>query len=87
MKIDTLNQIRRFAAEQCLNIYNDIWREDNEPKLAAVELAAQLKNPSIVLYDELGSAAIYFEDSNLFSGHSIEVFVTDHRILNASTIG
>ena len=50
--INRLDRIRCFAAEQFLDIDNNAWRDGNEPKLTATELAAQLQNPSIVLYDE-----------------------------------
>ena len=85
--VGMIDQMRDFAAKQYLAIYNDTWREEEDPILTAVEFFSRLNRPSIVLYDEIGAAAIYFEDSDMFAGHSIEVSIDSGRISHASLVG
>ena len=85
--IGLLDEMRAFAAKRYLDIYNDSWREDDDPVLDEEGFCAQLTNPSIVLYDELGAAMIYFDDSGMFAGHSIQVSVDGGKIARASMVG
>jgi len=85
--ISTFEEMRVFAAKQYLETYNELWREEGSPIINEQEFCSLLKNASIVLYDEIGAAAIYFEDSNMFAGHSIEVSVDNHKIDYASIVG
>jgi len=82
-----LDQMRAFAAKEHLATYNDAWREDDEPVLTADDFSSRLTDPSIVLYDEIGAASIYFRDSNMFFGHSIEVSLNDGNITHSSIVG
>ncbi|MEL6327925.1 MAG: hypothetical protein AAFQ61_13595 [Cyanobacteria bacterium J06626_23] len=47
----------------------------------------RLTNPKIVLHDEFGVAAIYFDDSDMFAGHSFEVFIDEDSIADALMAG
>ncbi len=85
--IGLLDQMRTFAAQKFLSIYNDTWREEEEPILDDREFCARLTNPSFVLYDEQGAATIYFDDSDMFAGHSIDVSVRDGQPKHASMVG
>jgi len=85
--IALLDEMRVFAAKRYLEIYNDTWREEDDPVLDEREFCARLTNPSIVLYDETGAATIYFGDSDMFAGHWIEVSVDDGEIAYASMVG
>ena len=82
-----LDAMRVFASQKYLDIYNDSWREDDDLILNRSEFCSRLINPSIVLYDEIGAATIYFDDSGMFAGHSIEVAVNDGKIADASMVG
>jgi hypothetical protein len=82
-----LDQMRAFAAKEHLATYNEAWREDDQPALTADDFASRLTDPSIVLYDEIGAASIYFQDSEMFLGHSIEVSLNDGNITHASIVG
>ena len=85
--IGLLDEMRSFAAQQFLKTYNDTWREEDEPIIDEREFCSRLVNPSIVLYDELGAAIIYFDDSDMFAGHSIGVTVNGGQIAHASMVG
>ncbi len=85
--VGMLDQMRVFAAKQYLAIYNDTWREEDGPILSADEFCSRLIRPSIVLYDEIGAAAIYFEDCDMFAGHSIEVSIDSGEIVRVSLVG
>lgn len=82
-----LDDMRVLAAQRYLEIYNDAWREENDPIVDEREFCARLTNPSIVLYDEIGAATIYFDDSNMFAGHSIGVSVDGGKLAHASMVG
>ena len=82
-----LDEMRAFAAQRYLEIYNDTWRQEDDPIIDEREFCARLTNPSIVLYDEIGAATIYFNDSDMFAGHSIEVSVDGGNIAYASMVG
>jgi hypothetical protein len=85
--IKQLDEMRAFASQKYLDLYNDTWREDDDPILNQEEFCSRLIDPGIVLYDELGAAAIYFDDSEMFAGHSIEVWVEEGKIVNAKMVG
>jgi hypothetical protein len=82
-----LNRIREFVATEYLALYNDTWREEDAPILALDEFTSRLTNPSIVVYDEIGAATIYFNDSDMFAGHLIEISVESGEIAHASLVG
>jgi hypothetical protein len=85
--IGMLDKMRAFAAKRYLAIYNETWREEHDPVLTEQEFCSRLVQPSIVLYDEIGSAVVYFGDSDMFAGHSIEVSIDSGEIAFASMVG
>lgn len=85
--IGMLAQMRDFAAIEYLPLYNDTWREEDAPTMTRDQFISRLADPLIVLYDELGTAAIYFDDSGMFAGHAIEVSVESGQIVDASLVG
>ncbi|HET7460129.1 MAG TPA: DUF2262 domain-containing protein [Longimicrobium sp.] len=85
--IGQLGEMRRYAAGELLDLYNDTWREGEDPELDEDEFCSRLTNPSITLYDEAGSAAVYFDTSAMFSDHAIEVWIDGGEIASASMVG
>lgn len=85
--IKMFDEMRQFAAKERLALYNEQWREDEDPVLSEEEFAGQLTDPAIVLYDELGAACVYFGDSDMFDGHSIEVSVDQGKIAYTTMVG
>ncbi len=75
--IERLDELRAFAADALLDLYNETWQTDEMGVLDAAGFAQRLASPSIKLYDELGAAVVYFEDGDMFGGHWIEVVVQD----------
>ena len=85
--IGMLPAMKQFAAQELLDTYNDSWAEDEDDELDAAQFAANLVSPKIVIYDELGAATVYFADSDMFAGHSIEVWINEGEISDASLVG
>jgi hypothetical protein len=85
--VGLLDAMRVFAAVRYLPIYNDSWREEDDLAINEAEFCERLTNPGIVLYDEMGAAVVYFDDSDMFAGHTIEVSVDNGKITHASMLG
>jgi hypothetical protein len=82
-----LDDLRQFAAEQLLGIYNSAWSDDDEPPMDQETFVTKLVNPAIVLYDDAGKACVYFDDSDLFGGHGIEITVEGATPAHANLVG
>ena len=65
-------RIRSFAAEKLLDLKNEVWLDDDESEVSALEFARRLDLQSIVIEDD-GSFTFWFGDDGLFAGHSITV--------------
>ena len=61
-----------LAAHKLLEVKNDSWLEDGEVAITADEFIQRMKLESITV-DEDGKFNFWFEDGDLFFGHSIEV--------------
>lgn len=85
--IQKLDELKGFAADKLLKKYNEHWLDEKNGKLDRIGFMLRLSNPAIQLYDELGAAAIYFEDGGLFAGHWIEISISEGRPMNAGIIG
>ena len=76
-----LDRVREGAAEHLLDLYNKTWRdtgEDDEPEAPVLDrrgFADRLKLSLVTVYDE-GTVTIYFDDDQMFLGHSIEVDIS-----------
>ena len=79
--------MKRFATQQLLETFNDSWAEDDDEELEATQFEANLVAPQIVIYDEIGAATVYFADSDMFGGHSIDVSINEGKISDASLVG
>lgn len=85
--VQGLDAIRQFAADKLTELYNKNWTDDDHPTLNRSSFIERLVNPTITLYDEMGAAVVYFEDSDMFSGHWIEVSVNNGIPEYAGIIG
>lgn len=85
--IGMLPQMKKFAAQQLLETYNDSWAEDEDEELETTKFEAKLVSPKIVIYDEVGTATVYFADSDMFGGHSIDVSINGGKLSDASLVG
>lgn len=82
-----LEELKGFAADKLLRLYNDTWRDEQIGELDRAGFIGRLSKPSIHLYDELGAAVVYFKDGNMFAGHQIEVHIDGGAPSHAGIIG
>ncbi|WP_051506897.1 DUF2262 domain-containing protein [Saccharibacillus sacchari] len=61
---------RRYAAEQLLEVKNDSWLDENEEELTEDDFAGRMTLESLTL-DEDEEMTLWYEDGDLFWGHSI----------------
>lgn len=85
--VTRFDELREFAADKLLSLYNDSWLDDEHGTIDRAGFIARLENPSITLYDELGAAVVYFDDGDLFGGHWIEVMLDNGVPTYADLIG
>jgi len=85
--ISNLQQYREFVASKMLKLYNETWYDESIGSLSKQDFVAKLINPSIDIYDQEGYAVIYFDDSNVFGGHYIEVGVKNGAAEDAGLAG
>ena len=72
--VDRLEDYKMFACDHLLDLYNETWLAEEIGTLDASSFMQRLTKPSVTLYDELGAAAIYFGDGDMFGGHYVEVW-------------
>ncbi|MBL8812856.1 MAG: hypothetical protein JNM43_22005 [Planctomycetaceae bacterium] len=82
-----VDKIRKFASRKLRSRHNDAWRDDDAPIINESQFCELLGQPKIVLYDEEGSASIYFSPKSLFDGHGVEVALADGKPYHATVIG
>jgi hypothetical protein len=82
-----LDEFRQLAAEKLLSLYNKSWLDEEIGALDHAGFVARLDEPSVVLYDEIGYAQVYFGDGGLFAGHSIKVSVDQGRPSHIGIVG
>jgi hypothetical protein len=69
-----LDALRQFASEELLDVYTDHWADADEPPMDRETFVTKLAEPEIAL-DAIGKAHVYFQDGDLFWGHTIVVRV------------
>lgn len=62
---------REFSAKELTELAND-WAEEETPTITEEEFAKRLEISSITIYSN-GNYTIYYNDDDLFYGHSIEI--------------
>lgn len=78
---------RQRAAIELLELYNDDWREPEEPVVVEAEFCALLGTAAIVVGDALECASVYFDAPSLFGGHAVEVTIAGASIDGVSLVG
>ena len=69
-----LDELRQYVADEMLDLHNDVWCDDEEPPIDRETFLSKLVNPAMLLTGP-DTATVYFEDSNLFLGHGIEILI------------
>ncbi|GAA4441832.1 DUF2262 domain-containing protein [Bremerella cremea] len=87
--IGMLPAMKKAATDSLLETYNDSWADEEEgfPELDASQFEANLVSPKIVIFDDLNAASVFFEDSDMFGGHSIDVTIYEGKIKGATLVG
>ena len=84
--IDFIEKAKDYAAKKLLKLKNDLWLEDDEKEVTKKEFRARMKFTSLYVFSE--SANFYFDDGDLFWGHSIEVNVNKNlEFTDANIVG
>jgi hypothetical protein len=65
-------KIKQFAADQLLDLKNDNWLHEDEGEVSQAEFISCMTLTE-VLIDESGDFTFYYDDGDLFWGHSISV--------------
>jgi hypothetical protein len=63
--------------DQLLALKNDAWLDKDEPALTKEEFWQRVTLSGIAFYAD-NSAAIYYDDDDLFLGHTIEISVAEN---------
>lgn len=65
-------KIKQFAADQLLDLKNDNWLHEDEGEVSQAEFISCMTLTE-VLIDESGDFTFYYDDGDLFWGHSVAV--------------
>ena len=85
--ISDLDNLRRHAAKRLLRLYNEAWVCEEIGPVDEQGFMQRLTNPRVTLFDAIGAAWVFFDDSNLFAGHCIEIFIHENLPMDAQLIG
>jgi len=72
---DIDSRARKYAASELLELKNDTWLEDGEDMCSEDDFMARMSIETLS-FSEDGDFEIYYEDGDLFWGHSIKVDIT-----------
>lgn len=77
---------RVFCASKLLRLKNETWLEDQEQPFTKEKFIETLELRSIIAFSD-GSFSLYFDDNDIFWGHSIVVDVENSVLLDANLAG
>lgn len=84
--IDFIEKAKDYTTKKLLKLKNDLWLEEDEKEVAKKEFKARMKFTSLYVFCE--SANFYFDDGDLFWGHTIEVTVNQNlEFTDANIVG
>lgn len=66
---------KNFIADKLLDLYNDTWSEDEV--IDKPEFCRRIAIESVQVYDD-GSVEIFYEDGDLFAGHTILIYINSN---------
>lgn len=70
-----LNKVKKFAADRLVDLKNDSWLGEDEARVGSKQFASRLSVQSVGVREN-GRVEVYFNDGDLFWGHSIIVSLT-----------
>lgn len=77
---------RVFCASKLLRLKNETWLEDQEEPITQEAFIETLELEGITAFSD-GSFSLYFDDNDIFWGHSIVVDVEDNVLIDANLAG
>ena len=81
-----IEKAKDYTTKKLLKLKNDLWLEEDEKEVTKKEFKARMKFTSLYVFSE--SANFYFDDGDLFWGHTIEVNVNQNlEFTNANIVG
>ena len=72
-------ECRNKIADDLLATYNDIWAEDDGIGQLSREIFINKLVPESLVLSSDGHGVWYYKDSDLFAGHSIEIYIEADR--------
>ena len=83
---DFIKKAKEYSAHKLLELKNDSWLEEDEKEVTEKEFKERIKFAGLHIFSE--SATFYFDDDDLFWGHTIEVTVNQKlEFTNADIAG
>ena len=77
---------RAFCASKLLRLKNETWLEDQEEPITRETFIETLELEGITAFSD-GSFSLYFDENDIFWGHSIVVDVEDNVLIDANLAG
>lgn len=71
-----LNKVKLYASAELLPVKNDEWLEEDEDLVTEDIFTETIELSSVMIFSD-GSFEVYFNDNDLFWGHSIKVDIND----------
>jgi hypothetical protein len=85
--IENVNQLKSFVAAEMLDGYNENWLDEEIGNIDELKFKELISLKSILIFNELGYALAYFDDGDLFGGHSIEISINNGAPEYAQIVG
>jgi len=82
--IDLVEKAKEYIVKKLLKLKNDLWLEEYEKEVTKKEFKDRMKFTSLYVFSE--SANFYFDDGDLFWGHTIEVTINQNLEFSAANI-
>ena len=84
--IDLVEKAKEYIVKKLLKLKNDLWLEEYEKEVTKKEFKDRMKFTSLYVFSE--SANFYFDDGDLFWGHTIEVTINQNlEFTDANIVG
>ena len=78
------DELKLYAAEELLELYNDVWNE-TDIKITESEFVSRMLLEGITVYSDR-TTTFYYHDGDLFYGHSITIYLDENGNLESAQI-
>ena len=81
-----IEKAKEYTAHKLLKLKNDLWLKEDEKEVTKKDFKNRMKFTSLYVFSE--SANFYFDDGNLFWGHTIEITINQNlEFIDANIVG